>query len=569
MQNNHDEAIAFLRSGLPGDEKPAKLRKHVTAELPGLLDEFYAGLLKSPAASMFSDPNRVPGLKAAQRAHWESLFADAVDDRTRAQSRRIGETHERIRLPSAWYISAYGYVLMKLVPSVTRHYGFHRGDLDAVLCTLVNRLFGDMAASLSAHEHATVERAVRDQKDRNTDTLGKLAASVAELNSVILKLAFLQRNSNDVAVNGQTISSAAAELVASVEEISRNSESASSEAEETNQSASSGRQAIDKLAGTIANIAAAVDETSGNVRELSDSSDRIGQILSDIEGIAAQTNLLALNATIESARAGEAGKGFAVVAAEVKTLADQTARSTEDIARRIAALREGMAAINDTMQTSTSAVTEGEEAIGSASSRIGQIADQVGKVSTRMLEISGILNQQQGASSEIAASIDNVAATAAESDRMVQEISAIIHRSTTKFLENATEMFDTGSDVALCYMAKIDHIMFKQRVIDTCMGDDDWKSGEVPDHHNCRLGKWYDGISDPAIRALPAFTALVEPHKVVHASAKAALDAAAVNDLDAMTKNLKQLDDASVQVLGGLEDLSVAIRKTRGRADAA
>ena len=85
----------------------------------------------------------------------------------------------------------------------------------------------------------------------------------------------------------------------------------------------------------------------------------------------------------------------------------------------------------------------------------------------------------------------------------------------------------------------------------------------------------FDAVFDATIvlnedgQYVASISALVEPHKVVHASAKAALDAAAVNDLDAMTENLKRLDDASVQVLGGLEDLSVAIRKTRDRADAA
>ncbi len=140
-------------------------------------------------------------------------------------------------------------------------------------------------------------------------------------------------------------------------------------------------------------------------------------------------------------------------------------------------------------------------------------------------------------------------------------LSRIIHRSTSKFLENATEMFDADSDVAQCYMAKIDHVMFKQRVIDTCMGDNNSASGEVPDHHNCRLGKRYDGISDPAVRKLPAFVGLVEPHKAVHASAKGALNAVAAKDPETTTKNLSRLDDASVKVPSGLEDLSVAVKR--------
>ncbi len=548
--------------GLSSPERPEELRKHLVKEIPSLLDEFYGQLQNMSVAEKFPGNNVVPRLKDAQLEHWKTFFADEVSPDAFAKSRHIGEIHQRIGLTPAWYVSAYGWLLLKTIPLMTQHHRMSRGNLNAALSTLVLRLFTDMATSLTSYEEASVEQAVSSLKEANTENLGKLAQAVAEINNIILQLAFLQRNSNDVATNGQTISSAAAELVASVEEIARNSESASGEAGEANQSVSSGRSAIEQMSSTIGNIASAVEETSRNVDELAEASDQIGQILSVIEGIAAQTNLLALNATIESARAGEAGKGFAVVASEVKNLANQTARSTEDIAHRIAALREGMSTIQKTMQASTSAVNEGEEAISHAAGQMGQIADQVSSVSNRMMEISGILGQQKGASSEIASSIGNVADIAGESDRLVQTISKNMHRSTSQFSQNARDMFDADSDIALCYMAKIDHVLFKQRVVDTCMGADNWKSSEVPDHHTCRLGKWYDGIKDPTVRGMPAFTSLVEPHKIVHASAKTALDAAVRNDPDTMSRALRELDDASVHVLKGLDELSMAIKES-------
>ena len=243
----------------------------------------------------------------------------------------------------------------------------------------------------------------------------------------------------------------------------------------------------------------------------------------------------------------------------MKNLANQTARSTEDIAQRIAALREGMTTIQRTMQVSTDAVAEGEAAITEASGQMGLIVDQVGSVSQRMMEISGILGQQKGASSEIATSIGHVADTAAESDRLVQKISGNMHRSTEQFSQNARDLFSGTSDIELCYMAKIDHVLFKQRVVDTCMGVDNWKSSEVPDHHHCRLGKWYDGISSQTMQHMPAFAALVEPHKTVHESARHALDAAAVNDAEAMSVALRELDEASVDVLRILDDLAEGI----------
>ena len=113
------------------------------------------------------------------------------------------------------------------------------------------------------------------------------------------------------------------------------------------------------------------------VEALTDASQRINAILSTIEAIASQTNLLALNATIEAARAGEAGRGFAVVAGEVKALAGQTAKATEDIASRISALDNEVKEILDGVRGSGQSVARGKVAVDQMTQATQEVAHQL------------------------------------------------------------------------------------------------------------------------------------------------------------------------------------------------
>ncbi|MGP0090038.1 MAG: cache domain-containing protein [Xanthobacteraceae bacterium] len=434
-----------------------------------------------------------------------------------------------------------------------------------------NDEIGDMAGAVEAFKLKAIERAGVEAEQKaataraaatereveiHVQNLKNLAGTVAEVNEVAIDLAYLGSNTANVTGSAQTISAAAAQLVASVDEIARNSEGAAIDARGTDETVATGRHSVAQVNTAILNIAAAVEETSNGVDELARASEQIGQILNVIEAIAGQTNLLALNATIEAARAGEAGKGFAVVATEVKSLATQTSKSTEDITQRIASLRGGMNAILTTMQRSKTAVTDGQEAIAAAASTMDLITTQVGKVSARMQGVADILRQQKDASAEIAHSIDGVAKIATENQTLLTAMTAKLQRSNDRFSDNAKSWFKADSHRALCEMAKIDHVLFKKRVIDVLLGHSQWTASEIPDHHACRLGKWYDGLQLPEITSQASFRHLAEPHARVHASAKKVLTAHAQGDMPAALRALTEMNDASQKVLQLLDDLS-------------
>ncbi|WP_246606425.1 methyl-accepting chemotaxis protein [Paractinoplanes toevensis] len=179
-------------------------------------------------------------------------------------------------------------------------------------------------------------------------------------------------------------------------------------------------------ASQAANVAAqavtVTRTTTETVSRLGISSQEIGEVIKVITSIAEQTNLLALNATIESARAGEAGKGFAVVAGEVKDLAQETARATEDISRRVQAIQADTAGavsaiqevsriigqINDYQTTIASAVEEQtattnemNRSVAEAADGSGQIAANIGEVAALARTSSDLVGQSEQAAREL------------------------------------------------------------------------------------------------------------------------------------------------------------------------
>jgi methyl-accepting chemotaxis protein len=190
--------------------------------------------------------------------------------------------------------------------------------------------------------------------------------------------------SDTVNENVQSVATGAEEMSASIKEIAQNAAEAA------------------RVASAAVGVAA---ETNTTVGKLGDSSAEIGKIIKVITSIAQQTNLLALNATIEAARAGEAGKGFAVVANEVKELAKETARATEDISAKIEAIQADTAG-------AVTAIEEISSIIDSINDIQNTIASAVEEQAATTAEISRSVQIAATGSAEIAESITNVAEAA-------------------------------------------------------------------------------------------------------------------------------------------------------------
>jgi len=357
----------------------------------------------------------------------------------------------------------------------------------------------------------------------------------------------------------QTMASSVEEMRASIGEVARNVDLANKSADDSKISSQRGVEGAEKANKSIKSINTTVSETKDLISYLRVASEQIGDIIGQIESIAKQTNLLALNATIEAARAGDAGKGFAVVANEVKNLATQTGKSTDDVREKITALREKMSEIITAMDSSAASVNEGEEVIVSLTSNLNQIYGAVEGVAHQMTEISGIMTEQSAASAEIADSASRVANIA---DNNSSEIAEVIHsaKNISHLLNEQVESFKDLGPLAIIEIAKNDHINFKSKIIETIAGELNQKSTDLANHHTCRLGKWYDTAS-AEIKAMQSYKDIQDPHRTIHALGIEILQLHENRKTDTALAKMEEMEKISHVVIDLLEKLYHDVEK--------
>lgn len=288
---------------------------------------------------------------------------------------------------------------------------------------------------------------------------------------------------------------------------------------DTAERANLSNQEIAVLIAKLKNMVEMINGADDSIKSLTGRSAEISNVIKVITTIAEQTNLLALNAAIEAARAGEQGRGFAVVADEVRTLAENTKKATREIAPVIEAFTHE----SEVMLKNTAAMKS--------------IAD------------------------ESSATITNFGGHMAQFATSAQESAAKLTQARDRVFTN---------------LIKLDHVIFKQNTYRSLDSGIDSPEGQAVavDHHNCRLGKWYDeGEGRELFGGTPSFPRIIDPHSEVHSNAHRVLDAikdkswADNEDVrSSILCHINAMEQSSSKLMDLLDNLAVEKSQRKARA---
>ncbi|MCF5724841.1 HAMP domain-containing protein [Pseudomonas syringae] len=290
---------------------------------------------------------------------------------------------------------------------------------------------GDLSHNLNSarqDELGQLQRAMQSMTEGLRELIGGISDGVTQIASAAEELSAVTEQTsagvNSQKVETDQVATAMNEMAATVQEVARNAEEASEAAVAADQQAREGDKVVGEAIAQIERLATEVGNSTAAMGDLKRESDKIGSVLDVIKSVAQQTNLLALNAAIEAARAGEAGRGFAVVADEVRSLAQRTQKSTEEIEELIVGLQSGTQQVATIMDNSRGLTDSSVELTRRAGAALGNITRTVSTIQAMNSQIATAAEQQSAVAEEINRSVLNVRDVSEQTSAASEETAA-------------------------------------------------------------------------------------------------------------------------------------------------
>lgn len=481
--------------------------------------------------------------------YYKQLTKPKLDTSYVKYRKKIGQIHSRIHLTDEWFVGSYVRVYEYMFPLIVSR--FHsKPDVLSNVLTALNRIITlDSLIVLGSYQEANdyylVENVSKVMDSvMGTDKVGGLLDDVAS-----------------TVEETSSISSAAIQLSASVQEVADNATTVSGNTVKMIDESQVGQEVIKGSLDGFLKMADDFNSMEEKIEHLIHDVQEVTKIVELIKNIADETNLLALNASIEAARAGESGRGFSVVASEVRELAEQTKASVKQISTTIAEIQTDSQDVGTTVEKMSSVLKERVEQANKAIGSMAQIMEQIKAVGESTSNIAAIAQEQSAATQDI-------------TDRMV-----VVHDHTGKIKEGTNitgesiyqaslevdELRKSAIDAIpqltggqLIRVVQTEHRLWRWWLYNTLLGYHTEDLRAASGIENCRLSQWIKQVeNDQDGAAMLSFKTLRKLHEIFHSK---------VEEIAQMTKREQEIEakeimlefeTLSTELLDALEKLQV------------